>query len=375
MIIVREGLTALPGAKDKTLEMTIKGIRHIGILLTFTLAAISCEREDSPLHPDQEGGRPIVFTTESKWPVISKAAVNDIANMENAVFKVWGAWNQNPDDSYYSGESSAVYGNHGTSVKIISAGDATYQVQCADVVFWKNGYYSFASIYPVQFSAAHQAKFAKSASDGKMSLEYSNQISVTFPNMSQNGSYHLGERQHDLMYAFHNEDNSDNTSSVVNLNFNHVFSLLTINISANSTLTLPRLTKITIYGIHSSVPRGSSFTIAQTETITNNSTEAQQSNIEVTNDLKDLLASATLSTEDNPYKVYSYGSTDFEYGSTDMITPVKNLLVYPETLSDTCPLMIKIEYEQDGTQKVKTACINTGEWESGKSYVYTFLTD
>lgn len=123
------------------------------------------------------------------------------------------------------------------------------------------------------------------------------------------------------------------------------------------------------------MPRGSSFTIAQTETITNNSTEAQQSNIEVTNDLKDLLARATLSTEDNPYKVYSYGSTDFEYGSTDMITPVKNLLVYPETLSDTCPLMIKIEYEQDGTQKVKTACINTGEWESGKSYAYTLLTD
>lgn len=339
------------------------------------MVVLSCEREENPHYPIEGTGRPIVFAVESEWPVISKAAVNGIANMENQFFKVWGTWNQNPDDLYYSGESSAVFTNSGTSVRIISGADGTYQGQCSNESEWYAGYYNFAALFPIQFTAAHYTEFTKSNLGGKTSLEYSNQISVTFPNMSQDGSYHLGERQHDLMYAFHNEDNSDNTSSVVNLNFNHVFSLLTISISANSTLTLPRLTKITIYGIHSSVPRGSSFTIAQTETITNNSTEAQQSNIEVTNDLKDLLASATLSTEDNPYKVYSYGSTDFEYGSTDMITPVKNLLVYPETLSDTCPLMIKIEYEQDGTQKVKTACINTGEWESGKSYAYTLLTD
>ena len=351
----------------------MKGIRYILILLTLCVAVVSCEREEVNRYPIEGTGKLIQFSVESEWPTISKAAINGVEGMVNNMFKVWGTWHQDPSDLYYSKASVPVFTPNGTYVDIVSIGNGIYEGRCKSEAEWFAGYYNFAALYPMTFSATQDTEFEKSTTGNATMLKYTNKLNITFPKMGQNGTYHLGNSQNDLMYAFHNEDNSAETSSVVNLKFNHLFSLLTIKISSNSTLTLPRLNEIIIYGIHSSV--SGSFTITQKETVSYISEEGLQRSFEIYHDLKDLLNNAVISTETNPYKRFEFTQTDFDYGSIDTMTPIKDLLVYPETLSDTCPLNIKIIYEEGGITKVKTATINTGEWESGKSYTYTLLTN
>ena len=85
-----------------------------------------------------------------------------------------------------------------------------------------------------------------------------------------------------------------------------------------------------------------------------------------------VLQTATVSTERTPYWAKEYDDDDFDYDSSVIIVPVIKLLVFPEDLSEN-PLKIKVEYDDGGTTKIKTATIDSGEWISGESYVYSLV--
>ena len=350
----------------------MKDIRYILILLTLCVAVISCERDEVNRYPIEGTGKMIKFSVESEWPTISKAAVNGIDEMVNSMFKVWGTWYQDPSDIYYSEQSAHVFAQNGTYVQIISSGDGVYEGECKSEAEWYAGYYNFAALFPMMFSATHDTEFEKSKVGDATKLEYTNKLNIVFPNIGQNGIYHLGTNQGDLMYAFSNVDNSAETASTVNLNFEHLFSLLTINIAANNATNLPQKVDITIYGIHKSIT--SPVTITQTEVITNYGTPDQQRTVTTTNNLKDLLKDGALTDETSYYKKGSF--TNINYGAADIITPVSQWLVFPENLEET-PLKIKVDlkYNDGDVTKTMIATVNTGEWESGKSYAYTLLID
>lgn len=339
----------------------MKDLRHILILLTFSMAVISCEREDGPHYPIEGSGRPIVFAVESEWPEISKAAVNRVEDIKN--FRVWGTWNPDPSTPYYPKESVPAYGSEGSSV--ILTGDMW---QCQYEAEWYPGYYNFAALAHLQLSGSYTSSFSKSTTDGVVNIEYTNTLTFRHPA----NEFKLGNSQLDCMYAFINEDNSYNTSSTVNFNFEHLFSLLTINIAANTTTALSPKLDVTLYGIHNLITNP--VIVTQTEMITNYGTSNPQRTIRVTNNLKDLLKDSAPSTESSIYKKVAY--TNEKYGTVDFITPVSQLIVFPENLEET-PLTIKVDFKDEaGTiTKTLTTTINSGEWQSGRSYAYTLLTD
>lgn len=363
MIIVRAGLTVLPGSKEQTLEKTMKGIRHIGILLTFTLAVISCEREDPSLHPEQEVGRPIVFTAESEWPEISRAAINTSDDIKNVGFRVWGTRTSDPDDSQELADDNAVFGTDGANVTFREG-----KWQYDNVKDWQGGYYSFASVlHGDQFSGSMASTFSKGIDkNGNTKHNYGATLTIDLTS----APFHLGNSQTDFMYAFHNVDNSSGDSSVVDLVFDHLFSLLTIRIAAEESSVLPQIKSVSVFGIHSSI-RGKLTLEKQKEVVIDDSGSIIQTTSTFDNNLGVLLNLAVLSSEGSPYWTKEYSSTDFDYGTAKVITPIENLLFYPETLSNSCSLKIKVVYDHNGTESTKTAVVNSGQWESGNSYVYT----
>lgn len=322
-----------------------KVIHIASALMAAVLAFISCERADGNRPDVQEGGRPIQFTVESEWPEITKAVITDVEGMKAEGFRVWSDWHQDPADEYYYQGSTPVYGDTGT--KVNASEDGTWLSE--DEGDWYKGYYTFAAAYPASIDGTHSSTFTK-----RTSATYSNSLSLDLTN------FHLGSSQTDLMYAFANVDNSAENASVVSLNFSHMFSLLTIRISATSTQNLPRVKKISIYGIHSTL-KGS---LTLTHTTTSDSEHTLESNMD------DVLAAAELSSEDVPYWSQEYDESDFNYGYVDKIVLVENLLVYPETLSETCPLVIKVECE-DGTEM--KSMVTSGSWSPGSTNAYTLM--
>lgn len=327
----------------------MKKVIHIAsALMAAVLAFISCERADVNRPDVQEGGRPIQFTVESEWPEITKAVITDVEGMKAEGFRVWSDWHQDPKDEYYSGDYGPVYGKTGT--KVNASEDETWISE--EEGDWYKGYYTFASAYPASIAGTHSSTFTKGTS-----ATYSNSLSLDL------ADFHLGDSQTDLMYAFANVDNSAENASVVSLNFSHLFALLTIRISATSTQNLPRVKKISIYGIHSTL----NDSLKITHTATSDSEHTVVSNMD------EVLAAATLSSEDVPYWSQEYNESDFNYGSVDVIIPVENLLVYPETLSDDCSLVIKVEYGEDDNLQVKKSVVTSGSWSSGNTYAYTLM--
>lgn len=333
------------------------------MLLLACVVFISCEREDNPYQSSDDSGRPIVFTAECDWPTMTKEAILDLEDIKDTGFRVWASWHRDPDDqSYRPVETTATFGSSGTAV--------TYQDNswiCDNEEQWNTGYYNFAAVIPAsQFSGTHSATFQKRKASGVTTLSYSNTLTLDFGN----SGFHLGSSQTDLMYAFHNEDNSADASSVVRLNFEHLCSLLTIKISSSDLGIIPTLKKLTLYGIHSTLI--DDLTITQQATTTISASGNKQNNSTITNNISTVLQTASVSTESAPYWTMEYDEDDFDYDSAAIIVPVIKLLVFPEDLSEH-PLRIKVEYEEAGITKTKTANIDSGQWISGESYVYSLI--
>lgn len=385
--------------------------RYIVILLTICTAFISCEREDSRRYPVEESGRPIRFTTESVWPDITKAPITGLGDLLDDGFRVWGAWAKDPDDnSYFVGEYStgsngSVFGQGGTLVNAVDVDkdDDFDPVGSKDTWSyasernWYRGYYSFAAILPESSigngpnalvkSASLTSSFSKIGSGNDIQIAYSNTLNVIFPSKGLLLGGHNIEKdievpeaiQKDIMFAFQTEDNSDNQSENVALNFTHAFARLGIKLLANDHEKMPFVTKVTVYGLYGSA---ASMALTQITTVQNYRTSSAEVSIENSTSVN-----GVTSTESQPFAVFSMPDGHYENDSTpgDMVL-VQKLVVFPQDLVEM-PLMIKLEYRKpvpgapdDSPQYTDetytyTITLNKGELVPGGNYLFAFQVD
>ena len=325
----------------------MKRIIHIAAVLTLICAAfISCEREDME-RPDEQNGRPIEFVVESEWPEMTKAATTINA------FKVWGNWTKDPNDaSNTSGIKEVVFGTTGAAVN--KYGDSWVLTQEAD---WHQGYYNFAAVSPSSFSGSQDATFNMVKVGDQNVPRYTNLLTI---DLGEDG-LDLSNTQTDLMYAFSCVNNSGNDASAVSLMFKHAFARVTVKLGY--TESEPIVNSFIIYGIHTRINGELKFRYEQT----GYGVSAVRTNID---NITELLSEGEVSTEAAPY----YTGNSFT-SADDEIILVDNLLVFPETFSNTCYLGIKMNITIDGQTKDVYANVTSGEWVSGESYMYKLDAD
>lgn len=389
----------------------MNNFRYIVILLTICTAFISCEREDSRRYPVEESGRPIRFTTESEWPDITKAPITGLGDLLDDGFRVWGAWAKDPDDnSYFVGEYStgsngSVFGQGGTLVNAVDVDkDDDFDPVGSNDTWsyasernWYRGYYSFAAILPESSlgngpnalvkSASLTSSFSKTGSGNDIQIAYSNTLNVIFPSTGLVLGGHNIEKdikvpeaiQKDIMFAFQTEDNSDNQSENVSLNFTHAFARLGIKLLANDHEKMPFVTKVTLYGLYGSA---ASMALTQITTVQNYRTSSAEVSIENSTSVN-----GVISTESQPFAVFSMPDGHYENDSTpgDM-TLVEKLVVFPQNLAEKS-LMIKLEYRKlipgnpgESPQYTEdthayTITLNRGDLQSGGNYLFAFQVD
>ena len=354
----------------------MKGIRYILSLLVLIVTTISCERDDDHRYPMQGAGRPIQFSVKSEWPVITKSAIGSLNDLKNDGFVVWANWTKDPNDKLnYAGDNEkVVFGINGTKVNAYDDGDNTFQPNqdtddkwiCEEEQEWNRGYYNFTAALPTSAfgekaqinSGILTSSFKQTKDEDKSaSTEYSSLITLE---LNENG-FDLSRSQIDLMYAFHNEDNSAEASSAVNLNFEHAFSLINIQLSYSN--LIPYVDKVTLYGIHNKIYGDLKYR----RDVSIDGDEVKTVN---TNNIYELLAYGDISTSQIPYAVYTYTGSDFTYTVPGTINIVENLLVFPETLSQQCAMRIEIDCHVAGRARTIYTEISSGSWKSGESYTY-----
>ena len=324
----------------------MKRIIHIAAVLLICVAFISCEREDVPSHPEQGTRKQIAFAVESEWPEITKTAIKATAGFKPGdVFRAYATLYQESDYTYSSIESGYVFGeevtiveaqdNHSEGIKWVSSIESN----------WQFAYYNFAAVFPQHCANSYTTSF-----------NIENGILTYTSKLELNCNSSLSE-QYDCMYAFNNIDNTDGLATLVEFGFNHVFSLLNINVTTSSPETISNITEVSIQGLRSSLR--TPFTITQTEVVENGVTKSKT----ITNDIKAVLKNYT------PSSTYEFKVSNFNTVSTNEIEAVKDYLVFPEDLS-VAPITIKVDYIQNGVASSKSIQLSSGEWESGKSYTY-----
>ena len=187
------------------------------------MAIGSCEREDGQHGLVQECGRPIQFSAETEWQGVTKSAIGTLNDLKNDGFVVWANWTKDPNDNsdYLTSSEEVVFGPYGTIVTASDDGDNIFQPNsdsddkwvCESEQEWNRGYYNFAAILPASefeigraFSSGRlTSSFSKTQTNTSVTPEYSSLITLDVPN----SGFDLSSDQVDLMYAFHNEDNSE----------------------------------------------------------------------------------------------------------------------------------------------------------------------
>lgn len=316
------------------------------VLLLASFAFISCEREDVA-RPDDQGGRPIEFVVESEWPEMTKAASTIDA------FKVWGNWTKDPNDvSNTTGIKEAVFGTSGANVN--KYGNTWVLTQEAD---WHQGYYNFAAVYPSSLSGFQAATFNKVVVEEQNVHKFTDLLTLDLGDEGLD----LSSTQTDLMYAFSCINNAGNDASAVSLMFKHAFARVTVKMAY--TESEPIVNSFIIYGIHSKINGELKFRHEQTG-------YGEDAVITSIDNISELLSVEEVTTEGDPY----YTGSSFT-SADDEIVLAKNLLVFPEILSKTCYLGIKMNVTIDGQTKDVYASVTLGKWVSGGSYVYTLAAD
>lgn len=350
----------------------MKGLRYILILLTFCMTAISCEREDGPRYPAEGTGRPIAFAVESEWQEITKSVVKDINDLENVGFDVLATWHKDPeDDWYYEYDNYPVFGASGTSV--LFQDDSWV---CTNEQEWQRGYYDFVAVVPAGgFECFQSSSFSKSKIGDKTTLEYANVLTLDLGEAGFTLSTDKSEKnqQLDLMYAFYSADNSAEQSSTVNMKFDHAFSLLDINLAIKDGGTFAQeqifVTDVLLYGIHPTIYGQLKFRNELVAIGADNITDV------TTNNIRDLLRDAPVSTSTAPFYRAEYtAGIGFPYGN-NTITLIDDLLVFPETLSRSVSLKVEIKLYRSQVTKEVSVEINQGEWKPGIPNVYTLVID
>ena len=341
----------------------------------IALCLSSCERDDAPLSENQGSGRTISFTAESssEWPDITKSPINNVGDLLGDGFIVWGTWTKCPDDdSYWVGEYSngvnnAVFSTAGTEVIATDKNGDNKFVQTNDAwVYspekeWYKGYYTFAAAMPASelkengITGTHASEVEFEDSEAV----YTNKLTLDFPD----DVFDLSTSQIDVMYALSTQDNSLESANQVSLDFDHICSKVNVSIAAYDPAGDDRtldINSIMVYGLLNSIPTPLEFTS------TGNNVATQ------------IAESSDRSSQEDPFYFSNKGwvveSSSQESPQGELI--IKDLLVFPGSLSTANPFKLRIDYQNfSNEEKSVFVKVTSGEWLAGKTYSYTFQVD
>ena len=348
------------------------------VLSGFMCALVSCDRKDEPVQVPATV-TPIELSASTQ-DGFTKGAVSGVENLAGDGFVVWAQWTKDPDDpdqftgEYASGSTNLVFGLNGTKVYYP---DWNYSPKR----FWQRGSYVFAAALPASFFNASYAK--TDAELAGKNITASIDVNPTDDTESLNlkftgtgfvlgglgnvsGTSPQPSAQPDLMYAFASVDNKLENASKVSFNFVHTCSLLGVKLTSDSAKAL-KVKSVKIFGIHKSA-----VGLFEVTRVAEDNTDR----------LRTLLSNPT--TENDCFAEFirpdGTGEAALKWnvtGGADA-TPVqlvKDLIVFPEDLTD-CPLMLKVAYDDgSGTDKYLNATVPSGIWDAGKVYVYTLSVD
>ncbi len=214
---------------------------NISVMMTYSryllLAGVmcafaSCQREDLP--SDETGnGKAIEISASSEWPKFTKGLITDPDDLAGDGFVVWGAWKKDPSDKttylgdYSSGTNNRVFGDNGTMVNYVDGSDWEYSPK----KYWNRGTYTFAAVLP-------GSKFAATYNSGNSGAGYIAGLNVPATGNTSleidfgEGGFDLDGTQTDIMVAFSDVDNKDESKTTVSLNFVHQLALVKFEASA-----------------------------------------------------------------------------------------------------------------------------------------------
>lgn len=358
---------------------TLKCVLSLAAVMALLFCLTSCEHDDAPFPGTQGSGRLITFSAEdqSEWPDMTKSAIGSVGELLGDGFIVWGSWTKCPDDDSYwvgdyaSGKNNAVFSALGTTVtatdknkdgKFNQSQDAW---EYAPEREWYKGYYTFAAAIPASDLSENGITGTHTSSVSFEDDEpvYTNILTLNFPD----NIFDLSSTQIDLMTAFATQDNSAETADQIRFQFDHVCSKLNINLAAydpNGTNRTLEVQSIVVYGLLNSIASPLEFT----QTVTQNTS----------NVTAQIAASTDRSTQEDPFHLANKG---WEIPSSTLEDPegeelIKDLLVFPGTLSVDNPLKLRIDYKNvNNVTKSIFVKVTQGTWEAGHTYSYTFQAD
>ena len=309
-----------------------------------------CGGKESPV-PADTGKDVIALSAGIEGIQDSKGLINNLVDLAQDGFVVWGAWEQDPTDkSMYSGDytlgfTNRVFGLKGTKVYYP---DWKYAPQR----YWTRGTYSFAAALPASaFNCDHALNDDKTGSAG-INGQISNDGVLTL------GNWDLKENQIDLMVAFDDADNKDESRTdedKVSLRFEHQLAQIAFKAKfADDNQSAVEIKSITIYG--------------NTRTATQ-ATFACNDNGTETKDDDQITASWILgakATSKTDYFAQKSGSW-----STSGSTLMEGVLVFPEAYTFTI-VVDYIESYGGASATVSQSGSLSGTWEAAQKYVYEF---
>lgn len=354
----------------------------------FALA--SCQRDDEPVS-EPENTTPIELSAVTRQSDGSRGIISGVGDLLGGGFVAWAQWTKDPEDNavftsdYASGKTNLVFGERGTSVYATDGNnDGVFNPaqQSQDTWYytprryWHRGTYIFAAALP---SSAFNPSHAKTALElvgnpatGVLSNDGEGTLTLTFSQnfvlggVNASGTAPAPDAQIDLMYAFTTVDNRDEEATTASLNFVHSCAQLGLRLTSDAQKPL-KVKSVTIHGIHKYAESPMALTSDQEQNLAS---------------LRDCLTDAGKTTLASSFAQFNRPvgtSTDWDIVTGDVAQAVKlvqDLIVFPEVLSETNPLCIRVTYNDGAAaDKYLDAKVTSGEWLPGKVYTYTLKAD
>lgn len=331
----------------QTNKITMTRIQYIIPAVALLLTGCGRYSDDLVMQPEN---RPIEIGISDEWTDHTKAAYNQVTDLNGDGFIVWATCNKPEANS----STEDVFGQAGTKVY---ARSWTY----SPARYWQKGTYSFAAVLPASaFNATYptpsETQVAPYGTQGTNSLT-----------LECGDGYNLATEQDDIMVAFADVDNSESTmGTVVNgqtkkvsLTFKHQLALVKINGVNLETRTDIRIDEITVYGNSASTAGNMVFNYNPADG-------------EIT---ADYVLAITKTTEDKVFRTMSGNDNEWVLPANNEKSLVDDLIVFPEK---DCTFNIVVKYTDlygdSEIQYTKTGSLSA-TWEVGKMYTYTFSID
>lgn len=328
----------------QTNKITMTRIQYIIPAVVLLLTGCGRYSDDLVMQPEN---RPIEIGISDEWTDHTKAAYNQVTDLNGDGFIVWATCNKPEANS----STEDVFGQAGTKVY---APLWTY----SPARYWQKGTYSFAAILPASaFNATYptpsETQVAPHGTQGTKSLTL---------NFGTNG-YNLATEQDDIMVAFADVDNSESTmGTVVNgqtkkvsLTFKHQLALVKIKGVNKEPRTNIRIDEITVYGNSASTAGNMVFNYNPAD-----------------GKITAAYVLATPTTKDKVFRTMSGNDDEWVLpANNEPKSLVTDLIVFPEECTFNIVVKYTDLYGGSEIQYTKTGSLSA-KWEVGKMYTYTF---